>query len=1046
MVSDAILLQRYARSRDAEAFAELVQRYAGLVYGTCLRVLRNADDAEDVAQECFLELARKAGIITTSLPGWLHALARSRAIDTMRKASVRRHYEEQAMTEEHEEDVPTWTQIAPYIDEALAALPEEVRLPLLLHFFEGRTQAQVAKALGVNQSTVSRRIEKGLAELREHLREAGVLLSLAVLAALLTAHAATAAPATLLTALNKMALAGVGGTPAGTTVATSLISQVTPTLTGKLLLCVVGVTVIIGSTIFVQQVLRDKAQPRRPAIANVASIAAVSMRTAQLPAVSASIPALSAIMPVPRPVIDGTATIAKTPKRAVVDPPAMRISDSPMATDHSATTTPRKEPPMENESTPATARPATDVPPEKPVTGDMTHLSEKLVQLAGRHFAEGLPEKNVLFAGVPMAYTQALNAAGVRISYTEFTALTGWAFSFGYNYDDLSSAFMALRGQPGGNGPYEVFQALPEQLGFTRELAAVKNDETFWTFIRTHIDADIPVLSEHMDGGLICGYRQQAGVREVWFVGGPLNGWVRVDKLQPFEVCALRAAHPAVARRQLQCQALARAVALANRQEWDHAPQGLAALTTYLQDIGDEKKDFAKCAEWFCWAAFERLSARKCCAVWLRSAAEEIGGPARAPLLAAAQHYDNAFTAYDHFRLATADNGKGGVRNPEKIAEIVPIMKQGIDEERAGVAEIARALPLIPAEPATAGKAKIIDGVATLGWGRDKECTFAGALESALAAVKTPSSYSDLMGASALAFRVRWYEGRLGQRWCPSSPVGEFPEEIAALRKATGWTLQSTFFPVVEQAQMARFVPQIVAAIDAGSPVLAYPPNMNMGVIYGYEDDGNTLLLRDYDKAETPLRLPAAQLGPMVIFLGEHGPAFSRHTALHNALRQAMQNWRRPPEPRDDTPGKSGVYQYGHSALTAWADDLALADTLTTGERELLFMVNWWNFESLYDARLTAVSYLESHADALNGPGRTALQRAVELYRQEYGILGPVFTDHNVFFGPWSGKSIKDWTPEVRQRERALLQQADAIETAAIAELEKAVAADPVDK
>jgi len=52
---EALLVQQYPRTRNAEAFASLVGRYARLVYGTCLRVLGNEHDAEDVAQECFLE-------------------------------------------------------------------------------------------------------------------------------------------------------------------------------------------------------------------------------------------------------------------------------------------------------------------------------------------------------------------------------------------------------------------------------------------------------------------------------------------------------------------------------------------------------------------------------------------------------------------------------------------------------------------------------------------------------------------------------------------------------------------------------------------------------------------------------------------------------------------------------------------------------------------------------------------------------------------------------------------------------------------------------
>ena len=71
MAGDGTLLQRYASDHDADAFAELVRRYAGMVYATCMRVTGNAHDAEDVAQECFLTLARKvlpSGTVTTPAP------------------------------------------------------------------------------------------------------------------------------------------------------------------------------------------------------------------------------------------------------------------------------------------------------------------------------------------------------------------------------------------------------------------------------------------------------------------------------------------------------------------------------------------------------------------------------------------------------------------------------------------------------------------------------------------------------------------------------------------------------------------------------------------------------------------------------------------------------------------------------------------------------------------------------------------------------------------------------------------------------------------
>jgi len=97
------------------------------------------------------------------------------------------------------------------VDQAVEELSEELRLPVILHFLQGHTQTEVADELGVNQSTISRRIEKGVEELRAKLAEAGVVVSAAVLPGLLLDHAVIAAPASLLAALGKLALSGFTG-------------------------------------------------------------------------------------------------------------------------------------------------------------------------------------------------------------------------------------------------------------------------------------------------------------------------------------------------------------------------------------------------------------------------------------------------------------------------------------------------------------------------------------------------------------------------------------------------------------------------------------------------------------------------------------------------------------------------------------------------------------------------------------------------------------------------------------------------------------------
>ncbi len=214
--TDLELLQRYAESRDAQAFAELVARNRDMVYGACYRALGGQVDAEDAAQECFLELARRAGSVKTSVAGWLHRVAVRTALAMQRKSRARSRAEREAATMlAGSEAEATWDEVKAEIDKAIDRLPERLREPLVLHFLQGRTQTAIAEEIGLSQSVVSVRVKEAIERLRGHLKRTGLAVTAAGLATLLQTHGVEAAPATLVASLGKIALAGVA--PSGST-------------------------------------------------------------------------------------------------------------------------------------------------------------------------------------------------------------------------------------------------------------------------------------------------------------------------------------------------------------------------------------------------------------------------------------------------------------------------------------------------------------------------------------------------------------------------------------------------------------------------------------------------------------------------------------------------------------------------------------------------------------------------------------------------------------------------------------------------------------
>jgi RNA polymerase sigma factor (sigma-70 family) len=227
--TDGELLAAFVRDKSEASFEALVSRHGTMVYNVCRRAL-GEHDAEDAAQAVFLTLAHKAASLQNreSIAGWLHHVAWHVSVRARRSTHSQKAREQGAgsMMTSSSTAEPQWEQLKELLDEELDALPEKYRQPLLLHYLEGQTQEAAAKSLGWQPGTVATRLHRGRELLKERLARRGAVLSLALLATLISKNASAAAlPSAFSAATAKAATLALAGQAAATVgVSTQAIS------------------------------------------------------------------------------------------------------------------------------------------------------------------------------------------------------------------------------------------------------------------------------------------------------------------------------------------------------------------------------------------------------------------------------------------------------------------------------------------------------------------------------------------------------------------------------------------------------------------------------------------------------------------------------------------------------------------------------------------------------------------------------------------------------------------------------------------------------
>ena len=219
--TDQELLKSFVESGSESAFQSLVQRHMNLVFATALRRVSDAAVAQEITQNVFIALARKAAWLRgeIALAGWLHKTALLEARQWWRGELRRQRREETAaaLGTTMKPDDSLLNSLSALLDEGLLELREPDRQALMLRYLEDRSHREVGAQLGIAEDAARKRIDKALDQLTRFFQRRGYSVpAAATTATVLRGASAHSAPAGFAATITKAAVSASGVASFGT--------------------------------------------------------------------------------------------------------------------------------------------------------------------------------------------------------------------------------------------------------------------------------------------------------------------------------------------------------------------------------------------------------------------------------------------------------------------------------------------------------------------------------------------------------------------------------------------------------------------------------------------------------------------------------------------------------------------------------------------------------------------------------------------------------------------------------------------------------------